>query len=82
MTKKVASVEYLEKAKNLTKEEAERLFTRMGRKFGRRLDDHKFLALEALALQLEIEDEELKEWRQRFFEIRTQYLNQLNSGKL
>ncbi len=79
MAKKVASDEYLERAKNLSKVEAERLFSRMGRKIGRRLGDNKLEALEALALQLEKEDDDLKEWRKQFAEIRKQYLNQINS---
>ena len=82
MAKKIASEEYLEKAKNLTKVESERLFTRMGRKLGRRLEDQKILALEALALQLEKENDDLKAWRQQFAEIRKQYLNQIKSGQL
>ncbi len=49
MAKMVASEEYLIRAKNLTKIEAERLFSRMGRKIGRRLDDDKLDELEALA---------------------------------
>ena len=79
MAKKIASEKYLEKAKDLTKVEAERLFTRMGRKVVRRLEDQKLVSCEALALQLEKEDEDLKEWRQQFSEIRKQYLNQLKS---
>jgi hypothetical protein len=38
--------------------------------------------LEALALQLEKEDEDLKEWRKQFAEIRKQYLNQIKSSQI
>jgi uncharacterized protein YecE (DUF72 family) len=62
--------EYLEKAKLLSKVEAERLMARMRGRFARRLEDNKFTATEALALQLEYEDEQLKEWRKRVAEIR------------
>ena len=55
--------EYLAKAKDLSKKEAERLMSRMRGRYMRRLEDKKFSAVEALALQLEYEDEQLKEWR-------------------
>ena len=62
--------DYIKKAKALTKKEAERLMARMRKKFTRRLEDKKFSALEALALQLEFEDEQLGEWRKSLAEIR------------
>jgi len=81
MAKKVPSEEYLSKAKKLSKAEAERLFSRMGGKLGRRLDDQKIVALEALAIQMEIEDEDLKEWRKQFAEIKKSYLKQIDNHK-
>ena len=60
---------YLEKAKLLDEEEIERLLSRMREKLLRRLDDKKLDALEVAALQLEIEDEALNEWRARVAEI-------------
>ncbi len=68
--KKIPAEEYLLKAKKLTKLEAERLFSRMGGKLGRRLDDCKLVPLDALAIQLELEDEKLNEWRERCLEIK------------
>jgi hypothetical protein len=62
--------DYIKKAKALTKKEAEHLMARMRKKFTRRLEDRKFSALEALALQLEFEDEQLGEWRKSLAEIR------------
>ena len=61
---------YLEKAKALSKKEAERLMSRMRGRYTRRLEDKRFSAIEALALQLEFEDEQLKEWRKQLSEIR------------
>jgi hypothetical protein len=61
---------YLEKAKLLSSEDAERLMARMRGRFRRRTEDKKLSEVEALALQLEYEDEELAEWRQRMTEIR------------
>jgi len=54
---------YLAKAKQLTKEETERLLSRMGGKLDRRLEKGKVSQTEALAKQLELEDEQLQEWR-------------------
>lgn len=70
MSKRIPSEEYLLKAQKLSKNEAERLFSRMGGKLGRRIDDHKLIPVEALAIQLEIEDENLAEWRKRFAEVK------------
>ena len=61
--------EYLEKAKHLEQEETERLLARMRSKLMRRLEDKKMTVQEAVAIQLEIEDEELQEWRARMAEI-------------
>ena len=54
---------YLAKVKLLTKEETERLLSRMGGKIPRRLEKRKISQEEALAMQLELEDEQLQEWR-------------------
>lgn len=56
---------YLEKAKKLTKEQAERVHSRMRNKLTRVTEDKKITELEALALQLELEDEQLEEWREQ-----------------
>jgi hypothetical protein len=63
----------LDKAKKLTKIQAENLLSRMGGKIGRRLDDKKLSPLEALAIQLEVEEEDLNEWRERFSEIKEKH---------
>jgi len=68
--KRTPSEEYIVKAKKLSKIQSERVFSRMGGKLGRRLDDDKVVPLEALAMQLEIEDEKLNQWRERFAEIK------------
>jgi len=67
---KVPKEKYLEKAKTLSRKEAERLFSRMGGKLTRRLEDKKLSPLEVVALQLELEDEQLEEWRKNLGEIR------------
>jgi hypothetical protein len=67
---KTASEEYLEKAKHLSKNEAERLLCRMGGKVERRLEKEKLSRLEALAIQLELEDAQLAEWREKMAVIK------------
>ncbi len=69
--KKGPSDEYLEKAKLLNEEACERLLSRARSKLKRWLDDKKISMLEVVALQLEIEDEDLNEWRQRIAEIKS-----------
>ena len=68
--RKTPSDEYLEIAKNLSKEETERLLSRARSKLIRRLESEKMTALDVVAIQLEIEDEELSEWREKMAEIR------------
>ena len=63
--------EYLEKAKALSREDAERLFSRMGGKLTRRLEDKRLSAVEVVALQLALEDEQLEEWRKKVGEMRS-----------
>lgn len=62
--------EYIEKAKLLNEEDAERLLSRMEGKLPRRLQKDKLTRLEALAIQLEVEDDMLREWREHMAEIR------------
>jgi hypothetical protein len=57
--------QYLEKAKKLSSENAERVLSRMRTKLARRTDDNKLTILEAIAIQLELEDEQLEEWREQ-----------------
>ena len=59
----ISKPEYLAKVKLLTKEEAERLLSRMVGKLPRRLEKGKLSQVDALALQMELEDEQLLEWR-------------------
>ena len=67
---KVADSQYIEKAKQLSREEAESLFARMKGRIARRMEDKKMTPLDAIAIQLELEDTQLQEWRKRVAEIR------------
>ena len=66
MKSRLPSPEYLEKAKQLSNEEIERLLPRLRGGFSRRMEDRKLSAIEAIALQLEYEDDALQEWRENW----------------
>ena len=70
MKSRLPSAEYLEKTKQLSNDEIERLLPRMRNRFSRRMEDRKLSAIEAIALQLEYEDDALQEWRERWNEMR------------
>lgn len=70
MKHKAPAEEYVEKAKLLSAEDIDRLSARMRGRFSRRVEDKKLSTIDALALQLEYEDQELAEWRDRMAEIR------------
>ena len=72
MSNKVASEEYKDKAKLLSPEEAERLLSRMSGKLPKRLDKDKLSVENALALQLELEEENLNEWREKMAKIKSE----------
>ncbi len=67
------SDEYLKKAAALSGKAAERLFARMRGKFTRRLEDKKYSPVEAIAMQLKFEDEQLEEWRKNIAKIRDKH---------
>lgn len=69
MKHKVPAQDYQDKAKLLSVEDAERLLSRMSGKLPRRLDKDKLSREDALALQLELEDEHLDEWREKMDKI-------------
>ena len=66
---KYAREEYMEKAKNLSQEEVERLQSRMRAKLTRREEEKKLSLIEVLAIQLELDDEQLTEWREKRIEM-------------
>jgi len=60
---KTASKTYIEKVKLLSAEDQERLLSRMTGKLPKRFQKEKLTKEEALAIQMEVEDEQLQEWR-------------------
>ncbi len=71
MASKIASEEYQNKVKLLKEDEADRLLSRMSGKLPKRLDKDKLSRDDALALQMELEDERLNEWRERMAKIKS-----------
>ncbi|MEQ1916973.1 MAG: hypothetical protein ABL856_09645 [Gallionella sp.] len=67
---KIITPAYLAKVKLLNMEEQERLLSRMSGKLPRRLEKDKLTREEALAIQLELEDEQLADWRKNMQEIK------------
>ena len=55
--------DYIQKAKSLSQEERDRLLSRMVGKLPKRLQKEKLTPDEAIAIQLEVEEEQLQEWR-------------------
>lgn len=69
---KISKPEYLEKALLLNEDEQQRILSRMSGKLPNRLLKEKLSVAEAIAIQLEIEDEQLAEWRKNWEKIRKQ----------
>ncbi|MGB9092658.1 MAG: hypothetical protein WCB93_00935 [Gallionella sp.] len=67
---KTSKPDYLAKVKQLSRIETERLLSRMGGKLDRRMEKGKLSQEEALAKQLELEDEQLQEWRKVMYSLK------------
>ncbi|MGJ8621078.1 MAG: hypothetical protein ACSHWN_12170 [Methylophilaceae bacterium] len=61
---------YISKAKELSGEKRERVLSRMTGKLPKRLEKDKVTEEEAIAIQLELEDEQLLEWKQKVASLR------------
>lgn len=62
--------DYNSQAKKLSKEQKERVLSRMSGKLPKRLAKDKISESEAIAIQLELEDEQLQEWKEKVTAIR------------
>jgi hypothetical protein len=62
--------DYIQKAKSLSQEERDRILSRMVGKLPKRLQKEKLTPDEAIAIQLEVEEEQLEEWRMNMAEIK------------
>jgi hypothetical protein len=63
-------VDYKAQVKTLDEAQKERLLSRMSGKLPKRLAKDKLTEDEALAIQLELEDEQLEEWKAKLASIR------------
>jgi len=70
-----ANKEYIDKVAQLSKEETEQLFSRMRVKLIRRIIENKLSASDAIAIQLELEDEQLETWRENRIKINEKFKN-------
>lgn len=71
---KEINLDYLAKAKKLTADDRERVLSRMVGKLPKRLLKEKLTPEEAIAIQLELEDEQLQEWRKNMADIQEKAL--------
>ncbi len=69
---KISKPEYVEKALLLSEDEQQKIMSRMTGKLPKRLLKEKLSVEEAVAIQLEIEEEQLVEWRKNWAKIRKQ----------
>ncbi len=64
------TIDYTAQAQKLSVAQKERLLSRMSGKLPKRLAKEKLTELEAIAIQLELEDEQLQEWKEKVASIR------------
>ena len=67
---KTHSDKFLEKAKLLSKDETERVLARMRSRLAPGLGDKELSELDRVVIQLELEEEDLREWRAKVVELR------------
>lgn len=67
---KISKPEYIEKALLLSEDEQQKIMSRMTGKLPKRLLKEKLSVEEAVAIQLEIEEEQLAEWRKNWEKIK------------
>jgi hypothetical protein len=71
MAIKTPSETFIEQASQLDEVSAEKVLSRMTGKLPKRYMKEKLSKIEALAIQLELEDELLQDWRKNFAEIKS-----------
>lgn len=71
MAIKNPSSEFIKLAESMNDGASERILSRMTGKLPKRFIKEKLTKIEAIAIQLELEDELLQEWRKNFAEIKT-----------
>jgi hypothetical protein len=71
MSNKSAPQEYLDQAMAMSREEVEKIFSRMRGKITHKMDREKIDPVQAVALQLHYEAEQLADWRKRVADLRS-----------
>jgi hypothetical protein len=66
---RIVNKDYLAKVTNLSEEKIDGLFNRFRLELMRFFEERKLSVEEAIAIQLEVEDEQLQEWRQNRIKI-------------
>lgn len=79
---KDVNADYIAIAKKLNEEERERVLSRMVGKLPKRLLKEKLTPEEAIAIQLELEDEQLQEWRKNMADIQDKAIKATIKAKL
>ena len=69
---KIGKPEYIKQVQSLSEEEQQKILSRMSGKLPKRLLKDKLSVEEAIAIQLEIEEEQLAEWRKNWAKIKKQ----------
>jgi hypothetical protein len=69
MSIKNASDDFIKQAETLNEESAEKVLSRMTGKLPKRFIKEKLTKVEAIAIQLELEDELLQDWRENFAKV-------------
>lgn len=67
---KIGKPEYIKQVQSLSEEEQQKILSRMSGKLPKRLLKDKLSVEEAIAIQLEIEEEQLAEWRKNWAKIK------------
>lgn len=67
---KIPDEAYIKAASQLNEDQKERLLSRMRNKLTHKWENEKIDTLHALAIQLETEDAELADWREKMNEIK------------
>ena len=81
MAIKTPSEIYIERAEMLDEATAEKVLSRMSGKLPKRYMKEKLSKIEALAIQLELEDELLQDWRKNFAQIKSDLENKISEKK-
>lgn len=81
MSIKNASEDFIKLAEKLDEESAEKILSRMTGKLPKRFIKEKLTKVEAIALQLELEDELLQDWRKNFAKVNSSDDNKKKKDK-